>query len=332
MRLRPEQLTRHLEQTLSPVYLVSGDEPLQVQECSDRIRRSARDQGCTDRTVLDAAPASFDWQELLLCATSMSLFTERKLVELRLPGGKPGKEGSKALCRYLELAGSEDVLLIVAGKIDRQSTSSKWFKALDAAGVVLQLWPIGARELPRWLQQRVESAGMRIDKQALQLLCERVEGNLLAAVQEIEKLKLLAADGTISAQTVTASVADNARYNLFDMVDHALRGDRRSSLRTLHGLRGEGTEPAVVLWVLVRELRTLGQLREDCDRGQPPQQAMAARRVWKNRVPLVQAALSRHDRASLQGLLEQATAADGSIKGYGPGRAWDQLESLLIRL
>jgi len=332
MRVYPEKLAGQLQQQLLRVYLISGDETLLVQECCDLIRSAAREQGCTDREVIDAGAKGFNWQDILHSATSMSLFAERKLVELRVPSGKPGAEGSKALCEYLEVAGSEDVLLIVAGKIDKQSTSSKWYKALDKAGATVQVWPVDARELPRWLQQRVRNAGMSIDDDALQLLCERVEGNLLAAVQEVEKLKLLAKDSRISAQTVTDAVSDNARYNLFDMADSALKGDATSSLRMLHGLRAEGTEPAVTLWALTREIRTLYEVQVDCDSGQSVQQALGARRVWKNRMGLMQSALARHDRSSLSQLLEQAYQVDGSIKGFAQGKPWDNLEDLITGL
>lgn len=331
MKLYPEKLAGHLQKQLLPVYLVSGDEPLLVQECGDMIRASARAAGCNEREVYDAG-AKFDWNELLGGASAMSLFAERKLTELRLPSGKPGAEGSKALCEYLEMAGGDDVLLIIAGKIDRQSTNSKWYKALDKAGAVIQLWPVSPQELPRWLGQRIRAAGLRIDNEALQLLAERVEGNLLAAVQEVEKLKLLANDDHITVDTITQGVLDNARYNLFGMVDSALAGDAAGSLRMLRGLRGEGSEASVVLWALAREIRALADMRSDCDRGQSVQQVLAARRVWKNRIPLVQGALQRHNRASLAALVERAAATDGSIKGFADGNPWDNLESLVTGL
>jgi len=332
MRLYPEKLPGHLQQQLLPVYLVSGDEPLLLQECCDLIRQRARAQGCTEREVIDTGVSGFNWQDILHSASSMSLFAERKLVELRLPSGKPGAEGSKALCEYLDMASGEDVLLIISGKIDKQSTNSKWYKALDKAGVTIQVWPVDAAELPRWLQQRVRNAGMSIDADALQLLCERVEGNLLAAVQEVEKLKLLATDSRITTETVTEAVSNNARYNLFGMADSALKGDATTSLRMLHGLRAEGTEPPVVLWALAREIRTLYQVQLNCDRGQSPKQALSAHRVWNNRMPLMQAALARHDTRSLSGLLEQASAVDGSIKGFAGGKPWDRLETLVTAI
>ncbi len=333
MRVYPEKLAAQLEQQLLPAYIISGDETLLVQECADLVRQAARANGCTEREVIDAGVSRFDWQEIMHHATSMSLFAERKLVEIRLPSGKPGAEGSKALCEYLEMAsGSDDVLMLVAGKIDKQSTNSKWYKALDKAGASVQVWPVGARDLPRWLQQRVSNAGMTIDRDAVQLLAERVEGNLLAAVQEVEKLKLLAKEQHISAETVTRSVLDNARYNLFEMSDAALDGKPSNALKMLHGLRGEGSEPTVILWALSREIRTLYEAQLDCDGGQTPQQALTAKRVWKNRMGLMQAALNRHTTDSLAALLALASKTDGSIKGFADGNPWDNLEDLLLAL
>ena len=332
MRLYPEKLADHLQQKLLPVYLVSGDEPLLLQECCDQIRQKARAENCNEREIIEGGVSNFNWQDILHSASNMSLFADRKLIELRLPSGKPGAEGSKALCEYLDIASGDDVLLIVSGKIDKQSTNSKWYKALDKAGVTVQVWPVDAKNLPRWLQQRVRNAGMSIDDDALRLLCERLEGNLLAAVQEVEKLKLLAADSKITMQTVTEAVSDNARYNLFDMADNALKGNASVSLRMLYGLRAEGTEPPVVLWVLVREIRTLYEAQLDCDSGQSTQQALSSRRVWQNRMPLMQAALTRHNTHSLSLLLEQAARADGSIKGFADGKPWDNLSRLVITL
>jgi len=332
MRLYPEKLADHLLQKLLPVYLVSGDEPLLLQECCDQIRQKARAENCNEREIIEGGLSNFNWQDILHSASNMSLFADRKLIELRLPSGKPGAEGSKALCEYLDIASGDDVLLIVSGKIDKQSTNSKWYKALDKAGVTVQVWPVDAKNLPRWLQQRVRNAGMSIDDDALRLLCERLEGNLLAAVQEVEKLKLLAADSKITMQTVTEAVSDNARYNLFDMADNALKGNASVSLRMLYGLRAEGTEPPVVLWALVREIRTLYEAQLDCDSGQSTQQALSSRRVWQNRMPLMQAALTRHNTHSLSLLLEQAARADGSIKGFADGKPWDNLSRLVITL
>ena len=264
-------------------------------------------------------------------AACPSLFAERRLTELRLPSGKPGKEGSRALCDYLATASAEDVLLIVSGKIDKQSTNSKWYKALDKAGATIQIWPVKARDMPGWLRQRLHSADMDIDKDALQLLSDRVEGNLLAAVQEVEKLKLLAQGDRITLQTVTEAVANNARYNPFDLVESALQGDVSTSLRILHGLRGEGAEPLMLLWALARDIRTLYAVQLDCDQGQRAQQALSSRGVWKSRIPVLQSALSRHNANSLSQLLEAVFEVDGSVKGFADGRPWDKLERLITQ-
>jgi len=224
------------------------------------------------------------------------------------------------------------LLLFDPHSIDKQSLSSKWHKALDKAGASIQVWPIKATELPRWITQRITAAGMTIDNEALQLLSDRVEGNLLAAVQEIEKLKLLADNTQITADTVAMAVADNARYSVFGMGDATLEGKTRESLHMLHGLRSEGAEPAVVLWTLTRDIRTLYDAQLECEQGQSPRQALSARRVWASRLPLMQTALSRHDSNSLAQLLEQAALTDGSIKGFAAGSPWDRLEKLVVSL
>ncbi len=331
MRLYPEKLAGHLKSECLPVYLIAGDEDLLVQECCDQVRAAARAAGCSDREVLDVGK-DFDWQALLHCATDMSLFGDRKLIELRLPSGKPGAEGSKAINEYLDRSSGDDVLLVVSGKIDQASQKSKWFKALDKAGAFVLLWEVKPAELPRWLRQRLKGAGLEVDDDALALLAERVQGNLLAAVQEVEKLKLLAPGQHVDLETVTGAVLDNARYNLFAMVDAALQGDATTSLRMLHGLRGEGTEPAVALWALLREIRSLYELQVACEQGQPLARALQAKRVWQSRAPLVEAALRRHSLASLGALLRRATAVDGSIKGYADGRPWDHLDRLASAL
>jgi DNA polymerase-3 subunit delta len=331
MRLRPEQLPSHLQQNLLPLYLVSGEETLLVQEACDAIRARAREAGCSEREILEV-DRRFNWDSLTAAAAEMSLFAERKLIELRLPSGKPGSEGSKALLAYLDGPPADNVLLIVAGKIDKASTNTKWFKALERAGGVIQVWPVDAGELPRWLRRRVESAGLGIDDDALQMLCDRVEGNLLAAVQEIEKLRLLCRDDRIGLDTVLGSVADNARYNLFALVDQALLGNAADALKMLQGLRGEGTEATVVLWALAREIRLLYQCRSEIDRGKAQQQVLRSQRVWDKRMPVVGAGLARHDLDSLSRLLHRANLADQSIKGLADGRPWDHLGNLTLEL
>jgi DNA polymerase-3 subunit delta len=330
MQLRPEQLEAHL-QPLLPVYLVSGDEPLLVQEACDSVRRAAREQGVTEREVL-VVEGRFDWSALSGSAAELSLFAERKLIELRIPSGKPGTEGSKALLAYLDSASPDNVLLVVAGRIDKASTNSKWYKALNDAGACISVWPVGERELPRWLAARLQQHGLAIERDALAALGERVEGNLLAAAQEIEKLRLTVSSERITLDDVTGAVADSARYNLFALVDLALQGEGERALRMLAGLRAEGTDANAVLWGLAREIRLLGQCRADLDRGQRPSEVFARYRVWRRREPLINAALKRHDRHGLERLLQGAARADRCIKGLAVGNPWDSVEQLTLAL
>ncbi|MFN2329104.1 MAG: DNA polymerase III subunit delta [Chromatocurvus sp.] len=331
MRIYPEKLKGDLQKRLLPVYLVSGDETLLVQECADSIRAAARERGCSERIVMDAG-RGFDWQELLQHASNLSLFSQQQLLELRLPDAKPGSEGSKALCSYLDNPSPDNTLLIVAGKLDSTAANSKWFRTIDSAGATLSLWPVNPAELPRWLQQRASAAGLTLTADAAALLAERTEGNLLAAAQEIEKLALLGDNQRIDIDSVTDNVLSSARFGVFSMVDTALAGDARSALRMLQGLRAEGVELAVVMWVLARELRLLQALVADCAQGKRPQQALQQHRVWKSRMGAVGAALERHDRRSLSQILQLGLQADAAAKGYGPGDAWQHLETLLLAI
>jgi len=330
VRVYPEKLAAELERRLHRIYLVSGDETLLVQECADQIRAAARRGGCSERRILDAGERSFQWQDLLDDAGSLSLFAEQRLLELRLPSGKPGKDGSQALLTYLDSASEGDVLLIVAGRIDKASMNSKWHKAIDQAGVTVQIWPVSADDLPRWLQRRATARGLDIDREALGLLAERVEGNLLAAVQELEKLHLLADGERIDVDRVTEAVANSARFTLFGMIDIALAGRLEDALRMLHGLRAEGVQPAALVWGFARELQLLQALVEAREAGRPPVQAMAEARVWKSRQAAVGAAIGRHDPTSCAALLDLAGALDASIKSYGPGNPWEIMELLIF--
>ena len=329
MQLRPEQLAQHLKQGPAACYLLSGEEPLLIQECADAIRAASRAAGCLEREVIDIGANSNDWQQLTQSAGALSLFADRKLIELRLPSGKPGTDGSKALQEYLAL-NSDDILLIVAGKIDKQSQRSKWYTGLDNAGVVIQVWPVRASELPRWLAQRMSAAGLQVQPEALSLLAERVEGNLLAAVQEVEKLKLLAENNTVTVDTIIASVADNARFNSFGLADTAMDGDARNAIRTLRGLQAEASAPPVVLWTLARDVKLLIQLHEDTQAGISLNQALTQRGVWRNRAGLVQKALRRHDSVSLAKLQHLTVQVDGAVKGFSKDDPWVLLEQLLL--
>ncbi|MFC6632671.1 DNA polymerase III subunit delta [Microbulbifer taiwanensis] len=327
MRINPRQLSQSLNKGLVPIYVVSGDEPLLVQECCDSIRAAARKCGFSERELLHGEH-NFDWGQLLASAGSMSLFAEKKVVELRLPGGKPGDKGSKALQEFAALAGDDLLLLLVLPKLDRSQLNSKWIKALDQKGVLIQVWPVDAGEMPRWIHQRLRAADLNAEPEAIQILAERVEGNLLAASQEIEKLKLLSQDNLITAEMMNDAVASSARYDVFGLIDRALAGDAENAIKTLHGLRAEGIEAPVVLWALAREIRSLLEIGEKLEQGQPLARLV---RIQK-RQPLVQAALARLRPRQLEGLLLRARAVDSAIKGGRDQDPWTGLLELTLNL
>jgi DNA polymerase-3 subunit delta len=331
MRLRPDQLEDHLTHTLLPLYLVSGDEPFQLGQARDAIRQRAREAGFTDRKVMQVE-RGFDWQALAASADTLSLFADKQLIELRLPSAKPGDAGSKALLAYCANLPTDTILLVIAGKLDKSQQQSKWFKALDQAGAVLQVWPVDAEKLPHWITQRMHLRNMQPTPEAVAMLTERVEGNLLAADQELEKLRLLSGGGAIDAEAVAAAVSDSARYDVFTLVDTALSGEVARTTRILFGLRAEGVEPVLVLWALTRELRSLSGMSRSLSQGQSVGQVIAQYRVWDKRKPPLQAALRRYPLKRWQGLLWQAGEVERVIKGQTAGKPWDELLQLSLKI
>lgn len=328
MRLRPDQLAQSLSKGLQAIYIVSGDETLLIQECCDAIRGHCRQQGFS-REIL-TVDTSFDWSELTASSSAMSLFAERKLIELRIPSGKPGKEGSEALRHYTENLSPDNVLLIVSGKIDSASTRSKWYKTIETAGAAIQVWPISPKDMPRWIHNRLSSAGFTADQAAVQMLAERVEGNLLAAVQEIEKLRLFVEGNTIDINTIASAVSSSARYDVFGLVDTALDGDNSACIRMLSGLKAEGVEPPILLWALSRELRTLYHCQEQINQGNGIDRVLQNQRVWDKRKGLIKAALQRLKLNDLNKLIKHCAQIDLTIKGVTTGNSWDLLEQLVL--
>ena len=335
MKLPPAQLGKHLQGSLAPVYVVSGDEHLLCQEACDAIRAACRQQAFSERQVL-SVESGFDWGQLLEAGANLSLFAEKRLLELRIPNGKPGDKGAAALLHYLARPAEDTVLLISLPKLDGSTQKTKWAKALiDGKDVqFLQVWPVDAAQLPQWIRQRLAQAGLAADQEAVELIAARIEGNLLAAAQEIEKLKLLAEDGRVTADTVQAAVADSARYDVFGLIDAALQGHPEHSLRMLEGLRGEGIEAPVILWALARELRLLANIAQQYAQGVPLERAFSQARppVWDKRRPLVSKALQRHDVAGWQRLLMAAQLIDEQIKGQAEGDPWIGLSNLCLQL
>ncbi len=330
MKLAPSQLRAHLDKGLAPIYLVSGDEPLQRLEAVDQIRHAARASGYTEREVLEVGKG-FEWQTLIDAAASLSLFAERRLIELRM-SPKPGREGGQALAAYAADPPADILLLISCDKIDANGQKSKWFKALLGAGVVIQTWPVERAELPDWIARRMRSRGMQPTAEAVALLADRVEGNLLAASQEVEKLLLLHGPGRIDVDAVAAAVADSARFNVFTLVDNALSGHVARTVRMIDGLRGEGVSPVVVAWALGREIRAMTRMAQLLTDGQPLESILARHRVWERRKPLLRMALKRTPLNRWYALLRLAGCAEKASKGAMAGNPWDELVQLGARL
>lgn len=333
MKLAPAQLGKHLQGTLSPVYIVSGDDPLLCQEAADAIRAAARQQGFDERQVF-SADSSFDWGTLLQAGASMSLFAERRLLELRLPSGKPGDKGAAALMEYCSRPAEDTLLLVSLPKLDGSAQKTKWGKALidSAQTQFVQIWPVDAGQLPQWIRQRLSQTGLAATQDAVELIAARVEGNLLAAAQEIEKLKLMAEDGQITVETVQAAVADSARFDVFGLTDAILNGEASHALRMLEGLRGEGVEPPVILWALSRELRVLANLALQFSQGVPLDKAFSSARppIWDKRKPLMSKALQRYSAKRWGELLMDAQRIDAQIKGQAVGSPWSSLSRLSL--
>lgn len=328
MKVRPDQLNNHLQKQLADIYFICGDEPLQVMESADRIRLEARKRDYTEREVMDV-DAQFDWNILLDAGNSLSLFSEKRILELRLPTGKPGKVGSQILQQYAQRPAEDAVLIISSGKLEGSAKNTKWFKTLDQQGVVIQCWPVNAEQLPAWINNRLQSKGIVADREAVQLLADRVEGNLLAAAQEVDKLFLLHGAGKLNFEQTASAVADSARYNIYDLVDSALVGDVVRTARIIGGLKNEGIEPVLMLWALSREVRMLAQISEA---NTSADAVMAKLRVWENRKALIRKALSRHSSVRWKGFLKRCAKIDKVIKGVEQGRVWDELLMLSTQI
>lgn len=327
MRLKAGELEVHLRKGLQPVYLIAGDEPLLVAEALASLRAAARQAGFDEREILDA-DTGFDWGHLQAASVSLSLFAERRIIELRLTGGRTGQNGARAIAEYCQNPPEDVLLLINAGRLEPKQRSAAWVKAVDSAGAVVQAYPVPAHQLPDWIAGRMRAAGLQPTPEAAALLAERVEGNLLAAVQEVEKLRLLHGEGPVDVEAVRAAVSDSARFDVFDLTDAALAGDTPRVGRVARVLREEGVEPTLVLWALARELRTLVAVRAAVDAGEAPGQVLQGLRIWKARQPLVGRAARRGTARQWEALLARAAHADRVNKGAAEGRPWDELVQL----
>ena len=339
MQLRPEQLAVALQRGLRPLYTIHGDEPLLAQEAGDRIREAARAAGYSERKVFSVSGAHFDWSALLGAAQAMSLFAERQLIELRIPGGKPGKEGSEALQRYCEALSEDVVTIIHLPRLDRQQVGSAWFAALDAAGVTLRVEPVERRALPQWIAQRLAAQGQRVEEgdagaQTLAFFADRVEGNLLAAHQELQKIALLYPAGVLTFEQIEAAVLNVARYDVFKFGEAVLAGQTARVLRMLDGLRAEGEAPVLVHWTLAEDIRALKRVKDATAQGKPMPIALREARVWGAKERLYERLVPLLSDHTLAHWLEAASVCDGLIKGlkhpHWPLDAWDGLKRLAL--
>lgn len=321
MQVRPDQLASLLKKKINAIYFVSGEEPLQKMEAADLIRSHCKQQDYLEREIIDV-DANFNWQTLRDEAASMSLFSSRRILDLRLPSAKPGREGSKALKEFAENLPPDIVLLITAGKIDGSAKKSAWYKALDASGVMIQCWPIGPDKLFDWVKNRFLQKGLTPDKEAVSFVCQHVEGNLLAADQEIDKLLLMLGPGEVSYDSIKESITQNSRFDMFELVDCALKGDKKRVVKVINGLKAEGSEPIVITWALTKDIRLLCQAANDKSTAE---YMLSRSGVWQNRMGLFKSCLSRHDKQSLYALLQSCEAIDRITKGVKQGNVWDAL-------
>ena len=319
MKLTSDSLAGHLEQKLLPVYLISGDEPLLTGEAADAVRTRAKAAGFTEREAHFLERGS-DWDDVRASAGNMSLFGSRRLVEIRLPSGKPGVAGNKALVALLERVDPDTVFLILTPRLDRDAQNADWVRAVEANGGWVQVWPIDLDRLPGWLRGRCRRLKLDATDEALELLAERTEGNLLAAHQELEKLTLLARDGKVTADTILSSVTDSARFDVFQLGEAVLAGDTARALRMIAGLRGEGTEATLVLWALTKAMRDLWNGIANATGAKP--------RTWQRQSAALDKGLRRAGRLSFAALTVRAGRADRMVKGRLAGDAWDEIALL----
>jgi len=331
MKLTPEQLKGHLQQAAAPVYLISGDEPLVIEESCDLLRASFREKGFSEREVLHVE-GQFKWEYLLECANALSLFAEQKLIEIRLGSHKINKAASAIIQEYIQHAPPENILLIISNKLDAAAKKSAWHKAIEKSGVFIEVWPIEIQQLPGWIRHRATSQKMQLDDEAVQFLCDRVEGNLLAAKQELDKLNLLYPEGTITANQIVDAVSDSSRYDVYGLMDAISAGQGERCIKILNVLKQEGTEPPIVLWALTREIRTLYAIKQGLSRGLNYDAICQKERIWGKRKSALRRCAEKLSSSTLERLLSSSQHLDKIIKGMAIGSSWLILTDIAMTL
>ena len=330
-QLRLDQLDAHLSRRLAPLYVVHGDEPLLSLEAADAIRARARAAGYSERVVL-LADRSFKWGELGAAGASMSLFGDRHLIELRMPSGKPGTEGAEAIQAFCSALSPDTFALISLPRLDKVGQNSSWFGTLERRGVVVNVYPVERPKLPEWIAVRLARQHQRADKDTMQFLADSVEGNLLAAHQEIQKLGLLFPQGNLDFDSVRAAVLNVARYDAGKLSEAMLAGDPVRLARMLEGLRGEGEPAPRILWILAEEIRSVSRVQRGLAAGRPLAELCRENRVWgEPRQTLVGRAARKVNGAFIADALSHAAAIDRIIKGVARGDVWDEMLQLGLR-
>lgn len=332
MNLRPADLAAHLaDGRLQPIYVIHGDETLLALEAAQAIRDNARLAGFNEREVLTVEPG-FKWSTLSEAAQAISLFADQKIIDLRIPSGKPGVEGGDTLQRYAASAPPENLLIVQLPKLEKAQTQSKWFTALADTGAAIACTLLSRSELPAWIAERLKRQQQRLSHEAMEWLVSRVEGNLLAAKQEIDKLALLHPAGELSLADLQQAVASVARYDVWSLGEALVAGDALRMLNMLDGLRNEGESAVLVLWAMADEVRALLRVGIGRARKEPLQQLYRDNRVWGEKQQLYPAALSRLKASQLRAALNHAAEIDRMIKGVATGDPWEQLQKLSLRL
>jgi len=335
MQLRLEALEGHLSKGLAPLYVITSDEHLLALEAADKIRRAARAAGHTERDVL-TVERTFKWGELLAANQALSLFGDKKLIELRIPGGKPGKDGSAALQAYAKDLSPDNLTLITLPKLDWQTAKASWVTALQQAAVYIEIPNVERAQLPGWIGMRLSAQGQSADRQSLDFIADRVEGNLLAAHQEIQKLGLLHEPGKLTFEQVHDAVLNVARYDVFKLSEAMLSGDAARLARMLDGLKGEGEALPLVLWAVSEEIRTLLKLKSGMAQGRPLGALLKEYRIWGPRERMMEPALRRVSLPTLEAALQDAAQVDKMVKGLRAkafaGDAWDAMLQLALRV
>ncbi len=328
MKISGNHLSRHLNKDLAGAYLVSGDEPLLVMEAADSIREAAARHGFQHRD-LNIVEQGFQWTELEAAAENLSLFASRRILELRLPTPKPGVLGGRSIRALAECSNPDRLLLVVTSKLG-EAVKSAWAKAIETNGVLVQVWPVERRHLVSWIQNRATRSKLELTSDAAEFLADKVEGNLLAADQELVKLALVRGEGKLNAEVMAKSVAMNARFDVFNLTDALIGGRARRAFEILDGLKAEGVAPVLISWALIRELTLLARIKITLRQGGDLVQILNKFKVWHRRQPIIKRALESYSEGSLTVLLYQAAEVDRVIKGVNKGRPWDALTQLVL--